>query len=242
MNTFVLYIGDGKAVSTPCFWLQWRRNWKQQSAYSEMQQYTVCSLHAGIKSICDSSSMSRRLYRYCIFTNLGILAHLFWKNKRRFMTVSCCLCICVSFPTPENGIVEPEETVVPRQGLGNYAATITQARTELLDAVFFMRSVSYQIRRILKWKEIYETYAYLSNMLWRGLGSEHIHPRIFYLGIGWRWASSRSGRFITYETTLGTHRIGSCLGPRTRMSAVEKRKVIAFPARNRTPSLQPSSL
>jgi hypothetical protein len=46
-------------------------------------------------------------------------------------------------------------------------------------------------------------YAYLSNLLWSGMGSEGIHPRIFYLGIGWRWECSRSGRFITCETTPG---------------------------------------
>jgi hypothetical protein len=43
--------------------------------------------------------------------------------------------------------MEPEETSVARQLLGKYgpAATNTHAAIELLDAVFSMQSVSYQI-------------------------------------------------------------------------------------------------
>jgi hypothetical protein len=58
---------------------------------------------------------------------------------------------CLCDPPPQlvkAGIVEPEETVVARQRLGNHfpAATNTHATVEeLMDVVFSMRSVSYQI-------------------------------------------------------------------------------------------------
>jgi hypothetical protein len=60
----------------------------------------------------------------------------------------CCLCVCVSRQRLKVGTDEPEETAVGRQRLRKHvpAATNTHATTEgLLDAVFYMRSVSYQI-------------------------------------------------------------------------------------------------
>jgi hypothetical protein len=64
------------------------------------------------------------------------------------MRSSCCLCVFLSPPfCLKAGIVEPEETVISRQRLGKYfvAAMNTHATVdELLDAMIFMRSVTFQ--------------------------------------------------------------------------------------------------
>jgi hypothetical protein len=63
------------------------------------------------------------------------------------MKSSCCLCLCES-SLNKAGIVEPEDTAVALQQLGNIisAATNTHATIEeILDTMFSMRSVLYQI-------------------------------------------------------------------------------------------------
>jgi hypothetical protein len=58
------------------------------------------------------------------------------------MRLPCC--ICVPTKSLKAGIVESEETDIARQRLGKHGleATNTHATIELLDAGFYMRSVS----------------------------------------------------------------------------------------------------
>jgi hypothetical protein len=63
------------------------------------------------------------------------------------MVSPCCLRACASPQRLKAGIVEPEEMTLVRKRLGKHipAATNIHAITELLDEVFSMRYVSYQI-------------------------------------------------------------------------------------------------
>jgi hypothetical protein len=56
---------------------------------------------------------------------------------------------------------------------------------------------------------------------------------------GGEWLVSRSGRFISGETAVGTHWIGGWVGPRAGLEAVVKRRIpFLVLARNRTPIAQ----
>jgi hypothetical protein len=46
--------------------------------------------------------------------------------------------------------------------------------------------------------------------------------------VGSEWSASRSGRFTPLEKTLSTHWIGTWVGPRVGLDAVEKRKFLTL--------------
>jgi len=54
-------------------------------------------------------------------------------------------------------------------------------------------------------------------------GSGDIAPRILILG--GEWSNSRPGRFTPGRRARGTHRIGSCVGPRADLDEMVKRKI-----------------
>jgi hypothetical protein len=60
------------------------------------------------------------------------------------MRSPCCLC---ATPSQHVGIAEPEETAITSQRLGKHvpATASTHETIELLDVVFYMQSVSYQM-------------------------------------------------------------------------------------------------
>jgi len=79
---------------------------------------------------------------------------------------------------------------------------------------------------------------YVMKTYWRSGG---IASPILNLGTSWRSVSaSRPDRFTSGESTPGTHRIGSWVGPRAGLDAMAKRKIpIIAPAGNWTQVLQP---
>jgi hypothetical protein len=56
-----------------------------------------------------------------------------------------------------------------------------------------------------------------------------IHVFLTSALIGSEWSAPRLGRFTSGEKTSGTHSIGGCVGPRTGLDAVEKRKFLTLP-------------
>jgi hypothetical protein len=61
-----------------------------------------------------------------------------------------CLCACVSLHHLKTGILEPEETAIARQHLTKHvpaATNIHSTRGKIMDVVFSVRLVSYQIFR-----------------------------------------------------------------------------------------------
>jgi hypothetical protein len=104
------------------------------------------------------SDLEFRHFRFnWTFKTIFSLPSLFRNYKIRLMTSPRCLCVCVTLLRTfefhvtwrlKSEIVEQEQKAVARQRLGEYfpAARNTHATiVELLDAVFSMQSVSYQI-------------------------------------------------------------------------------------------------
>jgi hypothetical protein len=62
-------------------------------------------------------------------------------------------------------------------------------------------------------------------------GRMNVHIHIFLTSalVGDEWSAPRPGRFIPGEKALSTHWIGSWVGPRTGLNAVERRKVLTLP-------------
>jgi hypothetical protein len=65
-------------------------------------------------------------------------------------------------------------------------------------------------------------------------GGEGIAPRILNLGTRWMWVVGQ------WERTVGTHWIGSWVGPKAGLDVVLKSEKLPFPAPNgsRTPTVQ----
>jgi hypothetical protein len=55
-----------------------------------------------------------------------------------------------------------------------------------------------------------------------------------------KWLSSRPGRFIPGENAAGTHWIGGCVGPKTGLDDVKKRKFLTLPGLELQPFRRPA--
>jgi hypothetical protein len=82
----------------------------------------------------------------------------------------------------------------------------------------------------------------LSTTPWRRIRSGGIIPRILNLGIRWMWVISFRPRLLYPQgKTPGTHWIRGCVGPRTVLDVMVKRKILS-PCREsnpKTPIVQP---
>jgi hypothetical protein len=58
------------------------------------------------------------------------------------------------------------------------------------------------------------------------MGEWRYSSTIFDFRTGGEWSASRPGRFTTEKRAPGTHSIGGCVGPRSGLEAVKKRKIM----------------
>jgi hypothetical protein len=61
-------------------------------------------------------------------------------------------------------------------------------------------------------------------------GGVDVQIQVFFTStlVGDEWSASSSGRFTSGEKATDTHWIGDCVGPRTGLDKVEKRKICSY--------------